>query len=52
MKILSPFYSIQTKGVTIESLARESVYSWPVTRCKSRAKARIYAASHKPQYSW
>ena len=22
------------------------------TRCKSRAKARIYAASHKPQYCW
>ena len=22
------------------------------TRCKSRVKARIYAASHKPQYCW
>ena len=56
--ILSPLYSTHSvkgsdyAGHPIESLARESVYSWAVTRCKSRVKARIYAASHKPQYCW
>ena len=30
-----------------ESLARASVYSWPVTGCKSGARAKIYTASHK-----
>ena len=31
-----------------ESLARKSVYSWPVTGCKSRVRAWIYTVSHKP----
>ena len=31
-----------------ESLARKSVYSRPVTGCKSGVRARIYTASNKP----
>ena len=35
-------------GLPKESLARESVYSKPVTGCKSEVRARIYTALHKP----
>ena len=31
-----------------ESLARESIYSQPVTGCKFGVRAKIYMASHKP----
>ena len=31
-----------------ETLARQSVYSRPVTQCKSGVNARVYTASHKP----
>ena len=36
-----------------ESFARESVYSQPVTGCKSGMRVRIYETSHKPnKYCW
>ena len=31
-----------------ESLAKENVYSWPVTGCKARVRERIYTVPHKP----
>ena len=34
-------------GYSDESLAGESIYSQPVTGCKSRMRARIYIASNK-----
>ena len=34
------------------SLARESVYSRPVTGCKSELRARIYMTSHDPNTAW
>ena len=52
--ILSPLYSTRSvkgsdyAGHSNESFARERVYSRPVTRCKSRVRAKVDMASHKP----
>ena len=52
--ILSLLYSTRSgqwseyAGHPDESLAKTSVYSRPVTGCKSGVRARIYTASHKP----
>ena len=34
--------------IPMRSLARENVYSQPVTGCKCGVRARIYLASYKP----
>ena len=38
-------------GHPMSHLSKESVYSWPVTGCKSGVRVRIYTAFHKPLVS-